>query len=220
MRCRLATWLLALSLVAAADGRAQPVAPDEVPLADLLEILLLDRELIAIDARGGGQLVERLQLDETVLWLGSHGQVGVAVTTRRVLAAATGSAAWQEASYQQNERPPHAPLLGDRVALAVTNRRALGFDGGSGNLVEYRLGPNERALTSRAGENVGVIVTDRSALGLSPLAGGFFRAKLGVAERIESLSTGANVATLTTDRRVLIFRATTGTWEERARNLR
>ena len=45
-------------------------------------------------------------------------------------------------------------MLGDRVALVLTSRRAIGFDGGSGNLVEYRLGPRERLLTNRVGENV------------------------------------------------------------------
>ncbi|MGB6363836.1 MAG: hypothetical protein WBG64_14305, partial [Thermoanaerobaculia bacterium] len=40
--------------------------PDEVPLADLLEVLVLDRQLVAIDARGGGQKATPLRLDERV----------------------------------------------------------------------------------------------------------------------------------------------------------
>jgi hypothetical protein len=224
MGFRLGTRLLALCLVAAAvaagaAARAQLVSPDEVPLAEVLDVLLVDRDLLAISARRGGQVSERLGLDESVLWLGARGKVGVAITTRRILAVATGSGSWQETSYLRGERPPPAPTLGDRVALVLTDRRALGVDGGSGNLVEYRLGPKERLLASQVGANVAVFVTERSALGLSPLKGGFFPVKLSVAERIESIDAGANLATLTTDRRVLIFRTPTGTWEERTHNL-
>ena len=101
----------------------------------------------------------------------------------------------------------------------LTDRRALGVDGGSGNLVEYRLGPEERLLDSEVGANVAVFATERTAFGLSPIKGGFFPVKLSAAERIESIDTGANLATLTTNRRVLIFRTPTGTWEERNRDL-
>jgi hypothetical protein len=190
-----------------------------VPLAEVLDVLLVDRDLLAISGRRGGQVSERLQLDEALLWLGARGKVGVAITTRRILAVATGSGSWQETSYQRGEQPPLAPILGDRVALVLTDRRVLGVDGGSGNLVEYRLGPKERLVDSQVGANVAVFVTGRNALGLSPLKGGFFPVKLSAAERIESIDTGANIATLTTSRRVLIFRTPTGTWEERNRDL-
>ena len=70
--------------------------------------------------------------------------------------------------------PPPPPLLGDRVALVVTEQRVLGFDGGSRNLVERRLGPREQVLRTEVAANVAVVVTDRRALGLSPFAGGFF----------------------------------------------
>lgn len=221
MRFRLGKRLLALCLVAAAAGaaRAQVVSDDEVPLSDLLEVLLVDRDLVAISARRGGQISERLQLDESVLWLGARGKLGIAITTRRILAVSTGSGSWQETSYLRGERPPIEPTLGDRVALVLTDRRALGVDGGSGNLVEYRLGPKERLLASQVGTNVAVFATDRRALGLSALKGGFFPVKLSAAERIESITTAANLATLTTNRRMLIFRTPTGTWEERVRDL-
>jgi hypothetical protein len=219
MRFGVAT-LLALCLVAASPAmlRAQ-LRQDEVPLAELIDVLLVDRDVLAVNAARGGQVSERLQLDETVLWLGARGKVGVAITTRRMLGVATNSGAWQEADYLQREQPPYAPVLGDRVALILTSRRALGFDGNSGNFVEYKLGPREHFIASRVGENVAVAITDRVALGLSPLTGGFFRVKIDVGERIESISTGSNIATVTTPRRVLIFRSPSGTWEERNRDL-
>jgi hypothetical protein len=220
MRIWLGTRLLALLLVAAAAGSARAqILPDEVPLAELLDVTLVDRELLAFSARRGGAVSEELFLDESVLWLGARGKVGVAITTRRILAVATGSGSWQETTYLRGERPPLAPTLGDRVAIVLTSRRALGVDGSSGNLVEYRLGPKERLLTQAVGANVAVVVTDRRALGLSPLKGGFFPVKLSLAEDVESITTGSNIATLTTYRRVLIFRTPTGTWEERNRLL-
>jgi hypothetical protein len=210
--------LAASILLTAALAAAQQ--PDEVPLADVLEVLVLDRQLVAVDARGGGQKELVLRLEERVLWTGGRGRVGVALTDQRVLAVAVGSAAWQEADRQLDEALPGEAVLGDRVALVATSHRVLGFDGASGNLVESRLGVRERVLALRAGENVAVAVTDRRALGLSPMAGGFFEAKLNLLERFESLTAAANLATVTTDRRVLIFRAPTGSWERRLRPLR
>ena len=216
-RAKLAASIFLILLTAALAAAQQP---DEVPLADVLEVLVLDRQLVAVDARGGGQRELALRLEERVLWTGARGRVGVALTDQRVLAVAVGSAAWQEADRQRDEELPGDALLGDRVALVVTSRRILGFDGGSGNLVESRLGIRERVLALRAGENVAVAVTDRRALGLSPMVGGFFEAKLSLAERFESLTAAANLATVTTDRRVLIFRAPSGSWEQRLRTLR
>lgn len=208
---------LLLAMVAiSAPARAQNV-PGEVPLADVLEILVVDRKLLAIDAAGGGQTVARLRLDEAVVWKGARGKVGVVITDQRVLAVATQSGSWQEADYGRTEIGPKSALVGERVALAITSERVLGFDGGSGNLVEQRLKPREKVVAARVGENVGVVVTDRRAVGLSPFLGGFFSVAIGLKDQLESVSAESNIATLTSNRQILIFRATTGTWEERNR---
>jgi len=209
--------LLAIA-AASAPSRAQ-IGVGEVPLEDVLQILVVDRELLAIDAASGGQTVARLRLDESVLWKGARGKVGVIITDQRVLAVATRSAAWQQADYGRTEVPPESALLGQRVALVLTSDRVMGFDGESGNLVEYRLKPRERIVVARAGDNVAVVVTERQALGLSPFVGGFFRFPLKLGDPIEDLATESNVATLTVGSELLIFRATTGSWEERSRNL-
>jgi hypothetical protein len=193
---------------------------DESPLSPLLEIVVLERELLAIDAESGGQLAERIELGERVLFAKQRGRVGVAVTDRRVLAVATGSGSWQEARYRRGEVPPLDAALGDRVALVLTAQRALGFDGGSRNLIEATIGPQELVTNAAVGQNIVVLVTDRRALGLSSDRGGFFEADVRVGERIESLSALANVATLRTSRRLLIFRGPTGSWEERRLPLR
>lgn len=211
--------MLALQAAPAAATEGAPLR-DDTPLADLLEVIVAGRELLAVDALGGGQTVMRLRLDEEVLWTETRGEVGVALTDQRVLAVAVQSGAWQQAPYQRTEPPPKGALLGDRVAVVVTSRRVLGFDGGSRNLVEYHLGTQEVVLAARAGENVAVVVTDRRALGLSPVSGGFFQTTLHLNERIEKVTARANLATVTTNRRILIFRGPTGSWEERNVGLR
>jgi hypothetical protein len=186
-----------------------------VPLEDLLQIVETSRTLLAIDAEGGGDTPERLEIDEEVVWTGSRGRVGVALTDRRILAVGTGSAAWQQTRYRRGETPPETASLGDRVALLTTEQRVLGFDGGSNNLVETSVGPGETVLDARVSANLGVVVTDRRALALSPFAGGFFETPLRLHERIEGLALGSDVATLTTSARILVFRGRTGRWSER-----
>ena len=183
----------------------------------MLEILELDRELLAIDARGGGQLALRLRLDEHVVWKTTQGRVGMVLTDQRVLAVAVNSGAWQQTGLQIGEEAFGSAQLGDRVGLLVTSRRAIGFDGGSRNLLETRLGLRERVLATGVGLNVAVLVTDRRALGLSPAVGGFFDTPILLGETVERVEAESNLATVTTSRRLLVCRTPSGSWEIRLR---
>ena len=65
--------LLAVGLLAPPGpgaSRAAEAVPglDEVPLSQLLEIVVAGRDLLAFDARAGGQITKRLRLEERVLW--------------------------------------------------------------------------------------------------------------------------------------------------------
>lgn len=206
--------LLVLGLVAPARAR------DASPLELLLEVQVLGRELIAIDAEGGGQRSARLERDERVLFTRSQGRVGVVVTDRRLLAVATRSGAWQETRFRNGEVPPTEVELGDRVALAMLGQRALGFDGGSRNLIESTLGPREVVVETAVGQNVVVVATDRRALGLSSDRGGFFEVRLRSGEVVESIAAFARHATVSTSQRLLTFRGETASWEERRKALR
>jgi hypothetical protein len=201
LRRALAVAILGLGSAAAAQ------LVDEVPLADVLEILELDGKLLAI-------LAERVQ------WLATRGRVGMALTDQRVLAVAVASGTWQQAELQRGEQVSGLPDLGDRVGLLLTSRRVLGFDGGSQNLIESSLGLRERVLATAVGNNVAAVVTDRRALGLSPTVGGFFDTPVQLGETIERIVAESNLVTVTTPRRLLIFRTPTGSWEIRLRNLR
>jgi hypothetical protein len=206
--------LLAGLLLATAAAGADLRAPGETPVADVLQIILLERDVVAVDGLAGTELRQRLELGEVVHYAESRGRVGIVLTDRRVLAVGVRSGAWQEARYRRGEPPPTGAFLGEQVALVVTSKRALGFDGGSGNLVERSLGPRERVIAADASGAVGVIVTDRRAFGVSPFAGGFFVAKLRVEESVDAVSASGNVATVRTSRRLLTFQAPSGTWVE------
>ena len=207
----LVAWLLACP----AAGQLAFGDDDRVPLGELLEVIALDDELVAIDAETGGTSVERLRVGEEILWRGSRGLLAVVVTDQRVLAIATRSSRWQSVNYERRERPPQEVLLGDRVALVVLGRRVLGFVGTTSRFAEERLGPHQELRASRVGANVGVIVTDREALGLSPAAGGFFPVRLQLKEKLRAVEARANLATVSTSQRILVFRAPSGTWAER-----
>lgn len=205
---------VAALLLLGADA-ALPVPPGTTRLDDLLQLQVLAHEVIAIDARGGGETRADLQIGEEVVRRDARGAVGVVITDRRLLAVAVGSAAFQETRFRRGEELRLGPTLGDRVALAVTEVRVLGFDGGSGNLVETRLGVRERVRASDVGSNVAVAVTGRRALGLSPFAGGFFEANLFQSEELRGVEASGNLATVTTTHRILTFRAGSGSWSER-----
>ena len=212
--------LLLLAITPPASGQINRQAPGEAAIEDVLQILLLERELIALDAVGGGGPRERLEIGEKLLWKASRGRVGVVMTDRRMLAVGVASGSWQEKRYRHGESPPRDALLGDRVAVWVTPKRVFGFDGGSGNLIVHSLGPHERLLRSQASANVAVLVTDRQALGFSPFVGGFSSTGIRVGEKLEEVQATGNFATVLTSRRLLTYRAPTGGWEERNRNLR
>jgi len=203
--------LLAFGMATAAAALAQ----NQSPLSPLLEVQVLGRELIAIDSEGGGQRSERLERGETVLYTRSQGRVGVVVTDRRLLAIATRSGSWQQERYRNGEAPPADVEIGDRVALALMKTRAVGFDGGSRNMVESSIGPRETVVESAVGPNVAVVITDRRALGLSSDRGGFFAVQIRLGEHIQSVTAFANHATLQTSQRLLIFRGPSATWEEK-----
>lgn len=211
-RLRLAA--LALGVAALAH------AAEESPLSPQLDIVVLEREVLAVSPDGGNPLGERLERGERVLHAKQRGRVGVVVTDRRLLAVASSSGAWQQARYRSGEAPPAEVALGDRVALVVTPLRAIGFDGKTGNLVEATLGPQERTLDSAVGQNVATVVSDRRALGLSAQHGGFFEARMRLGEAIVSLRAQADTVTLHTSKRLLVFDGPTGSWNERRLPLR
>jgi len=192
-----------------------------VPQLDSLQVLVRESEVIAIDGRlGGGPISERLETDERALIAEAHGRVGVVVTNRRILAVTSGNAMWMQTRLGVHEAFPSAVVIGERVALILTDDRAIGVAAnGKHRFFAEDIGPNEGLLDFRVGENVAVVLTDRRLLGASGFQPGFIEQEVGVHERIESVSTLADFATVATHRRLLVFQAPTASWQEQRLSL-
>jgi hypothetical protein len=186
------------------------------PIDDRVVWHVFAREIIAVDGAGGGEHRAPLGVGERVLRTWVDGEVGVALTEQRLIAVTANTGGVHAVRFLASERIVQGPELGDRVALVVTTRRALGFDGGSGNWVEASLGPRERLVAVATANHVAALATDRRALALSPRRGGFFETPLALYDAPLSLSASGDLASLRTRTRLLTFRAGANRWSERS----
>jgi hypothetical protein len=106
--------------------------------------------------------------------------------------------------------------LAANVALLISPRRILGFDGGSGRFTESRLTPLEVVVTSGADEHVGVVVTNRRVIGWASRFGAPVDRAFTVHESFESLRVLSRTASVRTSDRVLIFSSSSGLWRDEA----
>lgn len=215
---RLATLALLL-LFASTAASAQPVDPGEVVLEDAIAVEIVGRDLVAFDLVGSGQLSERLELEEEVLFSGSRGRVAVVLTNRRLLGATPESSSWRSERYRLSEVPQQRARISQTLALVVTGERALAFYG-NGNWTEQGIGPREQVVSAHVGPATAVVITDRRAFGVSGDHGGFFPTELRLDEEIESVRALSSIATLVTSQRTLVFLGPSGRWTERRRPIR
>jgi len=211
--------LLYAALAAAPPASGQALGPGDVVLEDAIAVEIVGREVVAFDLVGSGQLAERLELDEEVLFTGSRGRIALVLTTRRLLGATPSSSSWQSKRYRRTERPLHEAWLSQSLAMVVTEQRALAFSG-TGNWTEVRIGPREQVKSARIGPATAVVVTNRRALAVSGEHGGFFGTGLRLSETIESVKAVSSIVTITTSQRTLVFKGPSGRWVERRRTLR
>ncbi len=209
--------MLLVTIAAASASRAGD--PALAPLEDRIQLIVYPHYVLAIDGKRREERRVSLRVGERVLATASDGLVGIVRTEQRLLAVAVGSGSFQEVRFHLDEQLAGDPELGDGVALAVTNRRVLGFEAGGRNWVEGALGPRERVLATAVANFVAAAVTDRRVFGLSPKRGGFFEATLAAQEPVLSLEATGDLATLRTPTRLLLFRAADGRWTERSTGL-
>lgn len=202
----------------AADAQTVTIAPtpgfDLGPLEDQLEVVELERKILALDPWTGAALAIDLGREEVVRWRGVRGRVGLVVTDRRLLATVPGAARWAERELGVSESSPQRVLLGDRVALVVTDRRVLAFEGVAGNWNELDLRPREQVLEAGVGTNVAVAATRFRVFGVAALRGGPFEHELDIHDELVGLSVHAGFATVTTRKILLTFRAPGANWSE------
>lgn len=220
------TWLAsvglaALALIGASAQPAQaqiPLFADEIERLDVVSLEQDGRDVFAFNSVTGSRARVRLEADEVVLFNESRGRVAVVLTNYRALAVGAGGN-FQEARYRLAERAPEHAVVGERVALVATNRRALGFVGSLGGWIEESFTPAEDIEAIRAGAAVGVAATNRRILGLAPDVARFASLPLGVKESLESIEAEDTLAKLRTDRRILVFSGPRAVWTYRLRNL-
>lgn len=210
------TTMLLFSMETAVAAQV-PFLPDQFERVDVIGIERDRRELFAFDSLTGSRRMIRLDVGENVVFEGSRGRVGVVVTDRRVLGVAPGTG-WIEERLRLEENLGEAVLVEDRLALLVSNRRALAFS--EGRWIEESFSPQEVATSLRVGAAVGAVTTNRRALGIAPRTSGFIAEDLQVREGLESVSAEDTLATVRTERRILVFSGLRGGWSIQRRRIR
>jgi hypothetical protein len=159
-------------------------------------------------------VLSKLELGESVVALRSQGNVGVAVTTRRLLAIQARAANFVELRYRVSESAPsdHDLQVRDRLIVAAFPTRILAFSPQIAAWQEFGLGPGEKPIEVIAEQNVAVVVTPRRAVAFSPLSSGFVPYPLAPGEDPERSTLGDDSITLILPHRVLIFRAGDSRW--------
>jgi hypothetical protein len=205
---------LALAMIALAGLSIRSIGAETATL-DAVDIQDLGDELLAIrDGNSPSRI--RLEKREKVLWSDAKGIVGVALTDRRFLAVSPSSMGWQQARLRASDgRSPEVQLAAN-LALLISPRRILGFDGGSGRFTESRLTPLESVVASGADEHVGVVVTNRRVIGWASRFGAPVDRAFTVHESFESLRVLSRTASVRTSDRVLIFSSSSGLWRDEA----
>ena len=185
-----------------------------VEIEDRIDVLRVDRRLLAVSADSGSVLEEKLRLDERLVLLESDGVVGVAATDKRLLGITTRSGSWQEVQLRIGESAPARIHLADRLALVVLDRRLLALTQGGGIWTELELFAGELPVQIEVASEVGICVTGRRAIAISSEGTGFVEVPLTPREEVESVSVKDQSVTLRTLYRVLVFRGGFPRWLE------
>ena len=188
----------------------------EKTVEDVIDIHMGDKELIAVKQ---GETVSKinLQLRETILWKGSDGYVGAAITNERLLAVSRSSSGWIELPFRLSEAYEETPpdvLLSDRLVLLATDKRLIGFDSDSNRWATVDLPLHEELVKTAIDSHVGIGVTTGRAYGLAKGVGTFVEKRFNENEEILSVETSAFSATIRTSRRLLIFKSSGAYWRE------
>lgn len=202
----LSAWLVLAAGAARADLGFRP--EDTVALTEV------DRRLLAVVGASLAPVVLQLELGEDVIALRAQGLVGVAATSRRLLAIHGRVAAFTELRYRISEKPPDPDLVhvADRLVLVALPARLAAFSADAGSWQELSLGPGEKPLDIRMQGNVAAAITPRRAIGFSPRSGGFVEFPLTPTEVVERSTLSDDSITLILPNRVIVLQAGDKQW--------
>jgi hypothetical protein len=183
-------------------------ARDTAPLEEQIDLVQVDRRILAVNGATGRVVEVELEVGERVIRLASRGAVGAVSTTARLLGLTSNSANWQEIRHRLSDRkrPPERILVGERVILVPLTTRIAALGMGSGSWAELEIGPGEELRQLRISDNVALALTQRRAIAFPSASADFAQILLTPNEETETISVQPNSVTLTTSRRVLLFR--------------
>lgn len=186
---------------------------------DQFTVHALDGEVLAFSGAGGTQSIE-LERDEEVLDKTSRGCVAMVSTSRRLLVLSALVGAWSPIRYQVSESPVYELVIGDLVALAISDKRVIGFDPTNKRVVTTNVSPREAVTNWGAGASVAAVATDRRLIGFATGLTSFVERKLRLNEEIEALDGASEIVTVITPGRILTLRNGSGGWAEQSRGVR
>jgi hypothetical protein len=216
-----AALLLAASPVVAGRWGGRAGRPG-VEIEDRIDLIQVDRRILAIDSRSNREKEFTLDVNEQLLGLDSRGAVAVVRTNQRLLGLTTEHASWQELRYRVGERrvPPEDVYLGDRVLAVPLDNRLVALSTTSDSWQMLELGAREQMRRALADNNLVAVVTQRRAIAFSVTFPNFVEVTLTPQEEIENTSVNDSSITVVTSRRILIYRAGAGVWTDRNRKNR
>jgi hypothetical protein len=179
-----------------------------------VNLLEVDRHLIAVVGVGFAAVETDLELGEYVIAMESHGVVGIIATNHRLLGIHSRATFFTELRYRLAEKPvdPAGVHVGERIAMVELHTRLVGFAPQLNRFVEIGLGPNEYPRQAQVDVNLGVLVTPRRAIGFSARSSGFVEVLLSPQEVVESASFGDSSVTLILPHKILILRLGDKIW--------
>ena len=180
---------------------------------DLIDVIESGGKILAI-IEGRRTVPVNLRTDEEVLWSGSKGYLGAALTSQNLFAISTKSNAWQVFPLRIDESENAVTSLSSYIALLVTGDRAISFDAASSRFVEASLPIHDELLAAEADKYVAIVITSSRAFGFATKTSAFVEMFLRSQETIDSVKVTASKATVRTSGRLLTFNATESTWKE------
>jgi hypothetical protein len=210
--------LIAVGILLTPTARAPAQADPGVEIEDRIDVVQVDRRILAVSAERGKVLEVGLRLAERVVASRSQGLIGVVTTNQRLLGATNRSGSWQAVELRRSETGEEPIHVSDRLALVPMPTRLMGLAGGTGIWAELELQPGENPIRVHVESRVGLCLTPRRAIALSAGGGGFVQRLLTPKETIESMSLKESSITLTTPYRVLLYQDGSDRWTELRRS--
>jgi len=204
-----ATLAIAAVLLAAADAHAGQCERDQ------FTVFAIDGEVVATS--GGGTRTFDLEQGEQVLDKASRGCVAMVSTNRRLLVISALGGYWAPIWYQLHESPAHELIVGDLIALAISDKRMIAFDPRDLRVLADDIRAQEAVTHSTAGDTLAAVATTRRLIGFSTGLSSLTERNLRLKEEVDTVESASDAITVITGDRILTFRTGSGFWAERKR---